>query len=145
MFGAIIFKKSNTMKLKRFGVSLEEDLLKELDKLIRAQKFPNRSQAIRSLIRKNLIEEAWEKNEEVSGALILIYDHHKRELVNKSLDIQHNFTDVILSTQHVHLSHHNCLEIIALKGKAIELKELADNLIALKGIKHGKLVISTTK
>ena len=133
------------MKLKRFGVSLEEDLLKELDKLIRAQKFPNRSQAIRSLIRKNLIEEAWEKNEEVSGALILIYDHHKRELVNKSLDIQHNFTDVILSTQHVHLSHHNCLEIIALKGKAIELKELADNLIALKGIKHGKLVISTTK
>jgi CopG family nickel-responsive transcriptional regulator len=133
------------MKIKRFGVSLEEDLLDELDKLIKTHKFPNRSQAIRSLIRKNLIDEAWEKNEEVSGALILIYDHHKREVVNKSLDIQHDFTDVILSTQHVHLSHHNCLEIIALKGKAGMLKELADSLIALKGIKHGKLVISSAE
>jgi len=120
-------------------------LLDELDKLIKTHKFPNRSQAIRSLIRKNLIDEAWEKNEEVSGALILIYDHHKREVVNKSLDIQHDFTDVILSTQHVHLSHHNCLEIIALKGKAGMLKELADSLIALKGIKHGKLVISSAE
>lgn len=133
------------MKIKRFGVSLEENLLAELDKLARLQKFPNRSQAIRFLIRKNLVEEAWNKNEEVSGALILIYDHHKREVVNKSLDIQHNFTDVILSTQHVHLSHHNCLEIIALKGKAEKLKALADNLIGLKGIKHGKLVVSAVE
>lgn len=133
------------MRLKRFGVSLEEDLLKELDKLIKTHKFPNRSQAIRFLIRKNLVEEAWENNEEVSGALVLIYDHHRRELVNKSLNIQHNFTEVILSTQHVHLNHHNCLEIIALKGKAKQLKELADNLIALKGIKHGKLVASAAE
>lgn len=133
------------MKLKRFGVSLEEDLLKELDKLTRVHKFPNRSQAIRFLVRKNLIDEAWDKNEEVSGALILIYDHHRREVVSKSLNIQHNFTDIILSTQHVHLSHHNCLEIIALKGKAAKLKELADSLIALKGIKHGKLVVSAAK
>jgi len=133
------------VKLKRFGVSLEEDLLKELDKLTRVHKFPNRSQAIRFLVRKNLIDEAWDKNEEVSGALILIYDHHRREVVSKSLNIQHNFTDIILSTQHVHLSHHNCLEIIALKGKAAKLKELADSLIALKGIKHGKLVVSAAK
>jgi CopG family nickel-responsive transcriptional regulator len=133
------------MKIKRFGVSLEEDLLNELDRLVKTHKLPNRSQAIRSLIRKNLVDEAWEKNEEVSGALILIYDHHKREVVNKSLDIQHDFTDVILSTQHVHLSHHNCLEIIALKGKAGMLKELADSLVALKGIKHGKLVISSAE
>jgi len=96
-------------------------------------------------VRKNLIDEAWDKNEEVSGALILIYDHHRREVVSKSLNIQHNFTDIILSTQHVHLSHHNCLEIIALKGKAAKLKELADSLIALKGIKHGKLVVSAAK
>ncbi|MFA5305736.1 MAG: nickel-responsive transcriptional regulator NikR [Candidatus Omnitrophota bacterium] len=132
------------MQIRRFGVSLEDDLLKKLDKLVGVHKFPNRSQAIRFLIRKNLVEEACEKNKEVSGAIILIYDHHRRELVNKSLDIQHDFSHSILSTQHVHLDHNNCLEIIALKGKAKNLKELSDKLIALKGVKHGKLVISTT-
>lgn len=132
------------MKIKRFGVSLEEDLLKELDNLVRVHKFPNRSQAIRFLIRKNLVEEAYEKNQEVSGAILLIYDHHRRDLVNKSLDIQHDFSHNILSTQHVHLDHNNCLEIIALKGKAENLKNLSDKLIALKGVKHGKLVISAT-
>lgn len=130
------------MRIRRFGVSLEDDLLKELDNLAKKHKFPNRSQAIRFLIRKNLVEESYEGNKEVSGAIILIYDHHRRELVNKSLDIQHDFSHNILSTQHVHLDHNNCLEIIALKGKARNLKDLSDKLIALKGVKHGKLVIS---
>lgn len=130
------------MGIKRFGISLEEDLLKALDELIKGHQFPNRSQAIRFLIRKNLVEEAWEKNKEVSGAVVLIYDHHRRDLVNKSLDIQHDFTHIILSTQHVHLDHDNCLEIIALKGKSEKLKKLSDKLIALKGIKHGKLVMT---
>ena len=129
-------------KVKRFGVSLEEDLLKELDKLVRHNKFPNRSQAIRFLIRKNLVDEAWKENKQVAGAVVLIYDHHKRDLVNKCLEIQHDFGEIILSSQHVHLDHHNCLEIIALKGKALRLKELADKLVSLKGIKHGRLVMS---
>ena len=133
------------MKIKRFGVSLEEDLLKELDFLAKRNKFPNRSQAIRFLIRKNLVEEAWQGNRKVSGAVVLIYDHHKRELISKSLDIQHNFAHIILATQHVHLNHHNCLEIIALKGNAPVLKELSDKLISLKGVKHGKLVVSATE
>jgi CopG family nickel-responsive transcriptional regulator len=128
--------------IKRFGVSLEEELFKELDSLVKRHKFPNRSQAIRFLIRKNLTEEAYEDNGEVSGAVVMIYDHHRRELVNKSLDIQHEFGDIILATQHVHLEHHNCLELIALKGKASRLKELSDKLIALKGVKHGKLVVT---
>jgi len=128
--------------IKRFGVSLEEDLFKELDSLVKRHKFPNRSQAIRFLIRKNLAEEAWQDNKEVSGAVVIIYDHHKRELVNKSLDIQHEFGGIILATQHVHLDHHNCLEIIALKGKASSLKELSDKLLSLKGVKHGKLVVA---
>ncbi len=131
------------MKIKRFGVSLEEGLLKELDSLVRAHKFPNRSQAIRFLIRENLVEEAYEKNKEVSGAVVIIYDHHKRELVNKSLDIQHEFGNIILATQHVHLDHNNCLEIVALKGKAENLKDLSDKLIGLKGVKHGKLVVTS--
>jgi CopG family nickel-responsive transcriptional regulator len=133
------------MKLKRFGVSLEEDLLKELDFLAQRNKFPNRSQAIRFLVRKNLVEEAWQSNREVSGAVVLIYDHHRRELISKSVDIQHDFAHIILATQHIHLDHHNCLEIIALKGKASALRELSDKLISLKGVKHGKLVVSATE
>jgi CopG family nickel-responsive transcriptional regulator len=133
------------MKIKRFGVSLEEDLLKELDFLAQRNKFPNRSQAIRFLVRKNLVEEAWQANREVSGAVVLIYDHHRRELISKSVDIQHDFAHIILATQHIHLDHHNCLEIIALKGKASALRELSDKLISLKGVKHGKLVVSATE
>jgi len=130
-------------EIKRFGVSLEKDLFNELDAIVRKHKFPNRSQAIRFLIRKNMAEEAYEENKEVSGAVVMIYAHHKRELVNKSLDIQHEFTGIILASQHVHLDHHNCLEIIALKGKARDLQALADKLIALKGVKHGKLVVAS--
>ncbi|MBU1864434.1 MAG: nickel-responsive transcriptional regulator NikR [Candidatus Omnitrophica bacterium] len=129
-------------KVKRFGVSLEEDLLGKLDGLAKKHKFPNRSQTIRFLIRNTLVEDALQHNKEVAGCLVLIFDHHKRELVNKSLDIQHSFSNLILSTQHVHLDHHNCLEMIALKGKANQLNELADRLVSLKGIKHGKLTMT---
>ena len=128
--------------MKRFGVSVEEDLLKDLDGLVKKHHFPNRSQAIRFLIRNHKVKDKWEKNKEVAGCVILVYDHHKRELINKSMDIQHNYHECILSSQHVHLDHHNCLEIIALKGKALKLRELADKLIGLKGMKHGELVAS---
>ena len=129
-------------RIKRFGVSLEEELLISLDKLVKKHKFPSRSQAIRYLVRKNIVEDAWRDNKTVAGCIVLIYDHRKRELVNKSLDIQHKFGNSVLSAQHVHLDHHNCLEMIALKSKARRLQELADSLISLKGIKHGKLVMS---
>jgi len=131
-------------RVRRFGVSLEKDLLKELDNLVKKHKFPNRSQAIRYLIRKNLVEEAWQENKKVAGCVVFIYDHHKRGLVNNYLDIQHKFNQLILSTQHIHLNHHTCLEIIALKGKAYQLKELSDKLISLKGMRHGKLVMTAT-
>ncbi|MFO8130154.1 MAG: nickel-responsive transcriptional regulator NikR [Bacteroidales bacterium] len=131
------------MQVKRFGVSLENELLKSLDQLVIKHKFPNRSQAIRYLINKNIVEDKWEDNEDVAGAIVLVYDHHKRDLQNKSTDLQHDYHDLILSVQHVHLDHDNCLETIAVKGKATKLKNLADRLIALKGIKHGQLVMST--
>lgn len=131
------------MQVKRFGVSLENELLKSLDQLVVKHKFPNRSQAIRYLINKNIVEDKWEDNEDVAGAIVLVYDHHKRDLQNKSTDLQHDYHDLILSVQHVHLDHDNCLETIAVKGKATKLKNLADRLIALKGIKHGQLVMST--
>jgi len=128
--------------VKRFGVSLEEDLLKELDNFSKTHKFPNRSQAVRFLIRNNVIQQKWEHNKEVAGCMVLVYDHHKRDLMNKSVSLQHKYEDLVLSVQHVHLDHHNCLEMVALRGKAMKLKELADKLIALKGIKHGQLIMS---
>ncbi len=132
------------MQIKRFGVSLEENLLEELDKLVEEHRFPNRSQAIRYFINKNKIEDQWEKDEDVAGAIVLIYDHHKRELNSQSMKLQHDYHHLILSVQHVHLDHNNCLETIAVKGRASELKTLADSLIGLKGIKHGDLVMSTS-
>lgn len=129
-------------KVKRFGVSLEEDLLVELDNLVKTYKLPNRSQAVRFLIRNNVVEQKWQSNKEVAGCVVLVYDHHKRDLLNKSINLQHGYQDLVLSVQHVHLDHHNCLEMIALRGKASKLRELADRLIALKGIKHGQLVMS---
>ncbi|MCF8229871.1 MAG: nickel-responsive transcriptional regulator NikR [Bacteroidales bacterium] len=133
------------MQVRRFGVSLEENLLESLDELVEKHQFPNRSQAIRFLIKKNLVEEKWKGNEDVAGAIVLVYDHHKRDLQNKSTDVQHAFHDLILSVQHVHLDHDNCLETIAVKGKAKELIDLSNKLIAIKGIKHGELVMSASE
>lgn len=130
------------MTLKRFGVSLEEEYLNHLDHLVEEKQFPNRSQAIRHLINRSKVDEKWEGSEEVAGAIVLVYDHHKRDLQNHSTEIQHDFHHLILAVQHVHLDHHNCLETISLRGKANELIELADRLIAIKGIRHGKLAMS---
>ena len=133
------------MSVKRFGVSLEEGLLSELDKIVEEQSFANRSQAIRHMIRKNMVEKQWSTNKLVAGAIMLVYDHHKRDLQKRSTDLQHDYHDLILSVQHVHLDHHNCIETIIIKGKAEELTRLADALIAIKGIKYGKLVMSSVE
>ena len=130
------------MQVKRFGVSLEEEFLTELDRLVEKYQFPNRSQAIRYLIKKYSVEDEWEANKDVAGAIVLVYDHHKRDLQTKSTDVQHNFHHLILSVQHVHLDHSNCLETIAVKGKSNELKKLANQLIAIKGVKHGELMMT---
>ena len=132
------------MSLKRFGVSLEEHLLEDLDQLVERKKFPNRSQAIRFLVSQSNVDDKWNGDEDVAGAIVLVYDHHKKDLQTKSTDIQHDYHDLILSVQHVHLDHNNCLETIAVKGRASKLKELSDGLISLKGIKHGKLVMSAS-
>lgn len=130
------------MPVSRFGVSLEEDLLVALDQYVKDNHFANRSQAIRQLIEKNLVERKWQCDNVVAGAIIMVYDHHKKDISNKSNDVQHEFFDVILSSQHFHLSHNNCLEIIAVKGQASRLTALSDKLITIKGLKHGKLVMS---
>ena len=130
------------MALSRFGVSLDEEILKALDNFVIENNYPNRSQAIRFLVEKNLVEKKWQCNNNVAGAIVMVYDHHKGDVTVKSNDIQHHYFDVILSTQHFHLSHDICLEIIAVKGMANRLTELSDMLLGIKGIIHGKLVMS---
>lgn len=132
------------MAVKRFGVSIEEEALQKLDSFVEENQFPNRSQAIRFMIENSYIEQKWQCNNEVAGAIVLLYDHHKSDISYKSGNIQHDYHHLVLSTQHIHLSHDLCLESIAVKGKANELTNLADMLISLKGVKHGKLVMSRT-
>jgi len=128
----------------RFGVSLEKELLQKFDKLIKEKKYSNRSEAIRDLIRENLVKREWIEGKEVAGAITLVFDHHKRELMNTLTDIQHDFHTLIISSQHIHLDHDNCLEIIIVRGKPKEVRELADKLRATKGVKYGSLSIATT-
>jgi len=133
------------MSVARFGVSLDQELLDALDRFVKENNFPNRSQAIRQLISDNLAQKKWESNQQVAGAVSLVYDHHKRDLLNKLADLQHDYHDVILSAQHFHLDHDNCLEIIAVRGESSRLTLLANKLIAIKGIQHGKLTMSNTE
>lgn len=130
------------MPLVRFGVSLDEEILKALDSFVIENSLPNRSQAIRHIVEKNIVEKKWQCNQVVAGAIILLYNHHKGDITIKTNDIQHDYHDVILSSQHFHLTHEYCLEIIAVKGTANRLTELSDKLIGIKGLIHGKLVMS---
>ncbi len=130
--------------LFRFGVSLPKDLLKKFDRLIQERSYTNRSEAFRDLIRQELVKKEWMEGKEIAGAITMIYDHHKRELLDKITDIQHGYQKVIISTQHIHLDHHNCLEIVAIKGSPKEAQKLADTLKAIKGVKHATLSMSST-
>jgi len=129
--------------VQRFGVSIEPELLKKFDKKIKKEGYSNRSEAIRDLVRKSLIiEKNQDPNTDVIGTLTMIYDHHTGNLTNKLLDLQHDHTNEILTTTHIHIDHHNCLEVLVLKGKIYKVNQLSDNIKSLKGIKHGELVIT---
>ena len=130
------------MTVVRFGVSLEQELLDAIDNYVADNHLANRSQAIRHLINNNLVEKKWQCNNIVAGSVTLVYPYHKRDILNSLTDIQHDYHDVILSSQHFHLDHNNCMEKIAVKGKASVLTEISDKLKAVKGIQHGKLTMS---
>jgi CopG family nickel-responsive transcriptional regulator len=130
--------------LFRFGVSLDKTLLDKFDNYIRERNYSNRSEAFRDLIRQELIKKEWNEGDDVAGAITLIYDHHRRDLLNKITDLQHDFQKVIISTQHIHLDHDNCLEIVAVRGRPEEVIRLADMLKSIKGVKHGILSMSST-
>ncbi|MBN2326308.1 MAG: nickel-responsive transcriptional regulator NikR [Candidatus Omnitrophica bacterium] len=128
----------------RFSVSLSEELLKKYDRLLVEKGYSNRSEGIRDLIRDFLVQQEVEENEEVVGVITLVYDHHVRELTEKLIELQHQSDAVVVSSMHVHLDHHNCLEVIIAKGKGEILRKFADQLIGARGVKHGKLVVTTT-
>jgi CopG family nickel-responsive transcriptional regulator len=131
-------------RLSRFGVSMEQELLDEFDSLCAAKGYGSRSEAIRDIIRGVLIErELREQNTEGVGTLTLVYNHHQHELEEKLTDYQHHHLNVIISTVHIHLSQQLCLEVLILRGKTKVIKKVADGLIATKGVKHGKLVLTT--
>lgn len=130
--------------LVRFGVSLDRQLLQEFDRHIRRRRYTNRSEALRDLIRDNLVGQEWDDNKDTVGTITFVYNHHVPDLTAKLTDIQHDYQGRILSGMHVHLDHDHCLEVLVVKGKGSEIKKVADALVSVKGVKHGKLTMTTT-
>ncbi|MBM4120276.1 MAG: nickel-responsive transcriptional regulator NikR [Nitrospira sp.] len=131
-------------KLVRFGVSLDHHLLDDFDKLIARKGYLNRSEALRDLIRGNLVEQEWGADQDTVGTVTIVYDHHVRALTDKLTSIQHDYQRLIVSGMHVHLDHDHCLEVLVVRGRGSEVRKVADILIGTKGVKHGKLAMTTT-
>jgi len=132
--------------LERFGVSMPHDLLREFDEAIAEAGYPNRSEAVRDVVRDYLTAKRWQVPDgEVVGTLTLVYDHHTRELEPKLTDLQHDHTANVVCSTHVHLDHHNCIEVIVVKGQAEEVRRIADHLISTRGVKHGHLTCTAAQ
>ena len=128
----------------RFSVSIEEGLMRDFDALCRKRSWLNRSEAIRDAIRRQLVEQEWEAGDEVAGVITLLYDHHRPGLSERLTGIQHHVLDAVVSTTHIHVDAHNCLEVVIVKGEARTIERLAHQLIGLKGVKHGELTGTST-
>jgi CopG family nickel-responsive transcriptional regulator len=135
--------RSLMSSLIRTGISLERELLEKFDLLIKRKGYGNRSEAIRDLVRDHFVEEDIASNKVVVATLTLVYDHHQPKLSEQLIEAQHDYKGQVLATTHVHLDHRNCLEVIILKGRGTDVKKFADQLLSLKGVKHGKLVLTT--
>lgn len=135
-------ERRREMSVKRFGVSLEDDLLDALDKYVLSNGFSNRSQAIRFLVEKNLAEQKWQCNHLVAGSVIIMYNQEKKEIASQINLIEQDFQDVILSSSNYYLNRHFCMHNVTIMGEAQRLTLLSDKLTAIKGITHGKLVMS---
>jgi CopG family transcriptional regulator, nickel-responsive regulator len=149
--GVMILYKGNTMAnavkkgVIRFSISLPRSLASDLDVMTRQKGYANRSQAVADMVRNQLVDHRRNLGAaEIAGTITLVYDHHKPHLQASLTDIQHDHHHLIISTMHVHLDHHNCLEVLVVRGKADLIKRIADELFAAKGVKHGKLTVTTT-
>jgi CopG family nickel-responsive transcriptional regulator len=132
-------------RITRFGVSLEESLLEKFDPLIERLGYKSRSEAIRDLIRDRLVVEEWAVgSQKTIGVLSLVYNHDVRELSEALNRIQHQHLELVVSSTHIHIDHHNCLEVVILRGASKKIKKVADELLSCRGVKHGKLSMTTT-
>ncbi|HEC63013.1 MAG TPA: nickel-responsive transcriptional regulator NikR [Candidatus Acetothermia bacterium] len=129
-------------RIVRFGVSMDEDLLTRFDALIAERGYRNRSEAIRDLIRESLARREWERGAEVVGVVVLVYNHHQRELTDRLVDLQHRHQRLVLATMHIHLDEENCLELLAVRGSGAEVQRLADQLGSLRGVKQSRLAVT---
>ena len=131
--------------ITRFGVSISTPLLEKFDALLSEKGYTNRSEGIRDLIRDKLVDTDWrdsDKSGESIGTVTIVYDHHTREIVDKLTDLAHSYHNLVISTMHVHLTHTSCLEVMVVKGNRDEIRKFSDKLISIRGVKHGKLVIT---
>jgi CopG family nickel-responsive transcriptional regulator len=139
-----VFVQGEAMStLIRTGISLESGLLERFDRVIRKKGYKNRSEAIRDLVRDYAVAEDVEENRRVVGTLTMVYDHHRPKLTEQLIEAQHHAENKVLAATHVHLDHHNCLEVIIMRGRSSEVSHLADRILSLRGVKHGKLVLTT--
>lgn len=138
-------KHKSSPGVTRFSISLPAELAGQLQRMAKEKGYDNRSLAVADMIRAHLVEHQQQfGDKEIAGTITLLYDHHKQHVQAALTDIQHDHHEVIIATLHVHLDHHNCLEILAVRGKAALIKRIADELIAAKGVKHGKLTVTST-
>jgi CopG family nickel-responsive transcriptional regulator len=132
-------------KLVRFGISMDGQLLAGFDQLIARKGYTNRSEAIRDLVRASLVETQWELgNDETLGTITIVYNHHTREISDVLNHLQHQYYESIISSTHIHVDEHNCLEVLIVRGKGGDIKKISDRLIGTRGVKHGKLSLTTT-
>ena len=131
--------------LKRFSIAVDDELLARFNTLLENARYENRSEAIRDLIRDALVREEWESDDALTtGTVVLVYDHHKHDLMKKLTDIQHESVDLLVASLHTHLDEHHCQEIIVMRGSVAEMKRVANRLISTNGVKHGRMLPSTT-
>ncbi len=131
--------------LERFGVSMEDELLQRFDELIERKGYTSRSEAIRDLVRQELVKDEWaDPNADVVGTVTIVYEHHEHELSNVLAELQHQYHEQIICTTHIHLDQHNCLEVIILRGQSSKIQYIADAIISTRGVKHGQLSCTTT-
>ena len=131
-------------ELARTGLSLDRDLLAKCDRAIAGKGYKNRSEAVRDLIRDHLVSLEVEQDKEIVGTLTIVYDHHRPNLTEELVEAQHHAGSQVLAATHVHLDHHNCLEVIIMRGRSSTIRDLANRILSLRGVKHGQLVTTTT-
>ena len=132
------------MPVTRFSVSIDEELMDKFDAKIKKDRCPTRAKAVGDLIRSSLVQTEWRSGDEVAGAIVLVYDHHTRDVLKRLMDMQHDCHEAIISTQHIHLDHDNCMEIVAVKGTPRVIEALVKRLKSVKGLKHVSLAAGTT-